>query len=50
MNFLFKKAFEKSSAQQSVQWIGGILRDLQAFFWLRAFSALKHFPSPPANH
>jgi hypothetical protein len=28
----------------------GILRDLEAFFWLRAFSALKHFPSPPANH
>jgi hypothetical protein len=33
-----------------VQWIGGILRDLQAFFWLRVFPALKHFPSPPANH
>jgi len=37
-------------AQQSVQWIGGIRRHFQAFFWLRAFSALKHFPSPPANH
>jgi len=28
----------------------GILRDLQAFFWLRVFPALRHFPSPPANH
>jgi len=38
------------AAEQSVQWIGGILRDLQAFFWLRVFPALRHFPSPPANH
>jgi hypothetical protein len=29
-----------------VQWIGGILRDLQAFLWLRAFSALRHRPRP----
>ncbi|MCI0616980.1 hypothetical protein L0244_28730 [bacterium] len=41
---------QQNASQQSVQWIGGILRDLQAFFWLRAFPALKHFPSPPANH
>jgi hypothetical protein len=33
-----------------VQWIGGILRDLQALFWLRAFAALWHYPRPPANH
>lgn len=32
-----------------MQWIGGILRDLQAIFWLQAFSARKHFPKPPAN-
>jgi hypothetical protein len=37
-------------AQHSVQWIGGILRDLQAFFWLRVFPALRHYPRPPANH
>jgi hypothetical protein len=39
-----------TAAEQSVQWIGGILRDLPAFFWLRAFSALRHYPSPLANH
>jgi hypothetical protein len=39
-----------NTAEHSVQWIGGILCDLQAFFRLRVFSALKHFPSPPANH
>jgi hypothetical protein len=38
------------AAQHSVQWIGGILRDLQAFFWLRVFPALRHYLSPPANH
>jgi hypothetical protein len=27
----------------------GILRDLQAFFWLRAFPALKHYPRPPTR-
>jgi hypothetical protein len=41
---------QQNASQQSVQWIGGILRDLQAFFWLRAFPALRHFSSPPANH
>jgi len=31
-----------------VQRTGGILRDLQAFFWLQAFSAPKQFsPHPP---
>jgi hypothetical protein len=35
---------------KSVQWIGGILRYLQTFFWLWVFSALRHFPSLPANH
>jgi len=34
-------------AQQSVQRIFGSLRGLQAVFWLRIFSALNHFPSPP---
>lgn len=43
-------AFALIAAQQSVQWIGVILRDLQAVFWLRVFPTLKHFPSPPANH
>jgi len=40
------------AAQHSVQWIGGILRDLQAFFPLRVFPALKHFPSrrPPTTN
>jgi len=33
-----------------VQWIGGILRGLQAFRWLRVFSAPKQSPSlPPAK-
>jgi hypothetical protein len=32
-----------------VQWTLGILRLREAFFWLRVFSALKHYPSPPAN-
>jgi hypothetical protein len=40
----------KTATQQSVQWMVGILRDLQAFFWLRVFPALKHFPSPPASN
>ncbi len=43
-------AIRLKAAEQSVQRIGGILRDLPTFFWLRAFPALKHFPSPPANH
>ena len=41
------KLRKAESTQHGGQWIGGILRYLQAFFWLRAFSALKHFPSPP---
>jgi len=39
-----------SAAQQSVQWMVGILRDLQAFFWLQVFPALRHYPSPPHHH
>jgi len=39
----------QNAAEQSVQWICGILRGLQAFFWLRVFPALKHFPGPPAS-
>jgi len=36
-----------NAAQQSVHWTLGILRDLQAFFWLRVFSAPKQSPRPP---
>jgi hypothetical protein len=39
-----------TAAQQSVQWMVGILRGLQAFFWLWVFSALRHYPSPPHHH
>jgi hypothetical protein len=38
------------ASQQSVQWICGILRDLQAFFWLWVFPAPKQNPRPPAIH
>jgi len=31
-----------------VHWTLGILRDLQAFFWLRVFPAPKQSPRPPA--
>ena len=41
MSLAFKKV-----AQQSVQPTGGILRGLQAFFWLRAFSALGVLSRP----
>jgi hypothetical protein len=34
-------------AQQSVHWTLGILRGLQAFFWLRVFPAPKQSPRPP---
>jgi len=34
------------AAQQSVHWTLEILRDLQAFFWLRVFPAPKHCPRP----
>jgi hypothetical protein len=33
-----------------VHWTLGILPQFQAFFSLRVFSALRHFPSPPTNH
>jgi hypothetical protein len=36
----------KKAAEQSVQWIGGILRDLQAFFWIRVFPALRALSKP----
>jgi hypothetical protein len=38
---------KQENAQQSVHWTLGILRDLQAFFWLRVFPALKQNPRPP---
>jgi len=31
----------QNAAEQSVQPTGGILPDLQAFFWLQVFSALE---------
>jgi hypothetical protein len=37
----------KFTAQQSVQWIGGILRDLQAFFWLWVFLIPSRVSVPP---
>jgi len=37
----------ETHAQQSVQRIFGSLRLRETFFWLRVFSALRHFPSPP---
>ena len=37
------------AAEQSVHWTLGILRDLQAFFWLRVLSALKQNPRPPTR-
>jgi hypothetical protein len=49
-NMLQLAGIQFNRTQQSVQWICGSLRGLQAFFWLRVFSALKHFPSPPTNH
>jgi len=36
----------RKSAQQSVQRTGGSLRDLQTFFWLRAFSTSQAFSYP----
>jgi len=39
--------FKRKKAQQSVQWICGSLRGLQAFFWLRFFSAPEQSPRPP---
>jgi len=44
-----ERVLQNTVAQQSVQRIFGSLRDLQAFFWLRVFSALRHFPNPPAK-
>jgi hypothetical protein len=36
------------SAQHGVQRTAGSLRDLEAFFWFRVFSALKTLPVLPA--
>jgi hypothetical protein len=35
------------AAQHSVQWTAGSLRDLQAFFWLQVYTALKQFSRQP---
>lgn len=40
------KTINQNAAEQSVHWIGGILRDLQTFFWLRVFSTSQIFVSP----
>jgi hypothetical protein len=45
-----QRVFNSSSAQQSVHWTLGILRDFRAFFWLRVFSAPKPCPRPPPAH
>ena len=42
--------FKRTGRTQSVQWMVGILRLRQAFFWLRVFPALRHYPSPPHHH
>ena len=39
----------REAAQQSVHLTCGILWHFQAFFWLRLFSAHRHFPSPPTS-
>ena len=43
----FTGSFGRTGRTQSVQRTGGILRDLQAFFWLRVFPAPKQNLSPP---
>jgi hypothetical protein len=40
---------KSKTAQQSVQPTGGIRPDLQAFFWLRVFSALEASLVPPTS-
>jgi hypothetical protein len=37
---------KKTVAQQSVQWMVGILRDLQAFFWLWVFPTSQTLSMP----
>ena len=44
--FFKQRVFNSSSAQQSVHPTSGILRGLQAFFWLRVFSTSQAFFSP----
>jgi hypothetical protein len=39
----------QKACQQSVQPTGGIRRRFQAFFWLRAFSALEANLVPPTS-
>lgn len=41
------KAIVIVAAQQGMHWTLGILRDLQAAFWLRLFPALRRNPNPP---
>jgi hypothetical protein len=41
---------QAKNAQYRAHWTLGSLRDLQAFFWLRVFSALKQSPRPPQRH
>jgi hypothetical protein len=38
---------EGEATQQCVQRTAGILRVLQAVFWLQVFSAPRLFPTPP---
>jgi hypothetical protein len=43
------RVLHNKNAQQSVHWTLGILRGLQAFFWLRVFPAPKQSPRPPTR-
>ena len=59
MSSLWFASFQTTSlaqdrnAQHGVQRTAGILRDLQAFFWLQVYTALRLLftpaPRPPAN-
>jgi hypothetical protein len=49
LNLNESSVFKMNTAQQSVQPTGGIRPDLQAFFWLRVFSAPKPNPRPPTS-
>lgn len=45
-----KEIFGGPSAQQSVQWIGGILRDLESISTPQPFPASEQDTTPPTNH
>jgi len=47
MAIVFSHRSGKQAAKQSEHWTLGILRNLQAFVWLRVFSAPKQNPRLP---